>query len=248
MLNNDVAYGATTLPAGIRSRFIPNGNGITMHVLEAGYETEGRPCLLLLHGYPELAYSWRKVMLPLAAAGYHVVAPDQRGYGLTDGASPAYDDDLRPYSTLEHVRDIVGLVFALGHQSVAAVMGNDYGSGIAGYCALIRPDIFRAVVLMSPFAGAPSFGDGHRAAALSEPSIHEKLARLTPPRKHYVRYYATRAANDDMMNCPQGVHDFLRAYFHMKSGDWKQNRPFRLSGWTASELAKLPRCYVMGLD
>ena len=64
------------LPAAIRSRYVDNINGLRMHVLEAGFETRGRPCVLLLHGFPELAYSWRKVMLPLAAAGYHVVAPD----------------------------------------------------------------------------------------------------------------------------------------------------------------------------
>ena len=56
-----------------------------MHVLEAGFETKGRPCLLLLHGFPELAFSWRKVMPVLAEAGYHVIAPDQRGYGRTTG-------------------------------------------------------------------------------------------------------------------------------------------------------------------
>ena len=79
------------LPPGIRSRFVDNINGLRMHVLEAGFEAKGRPCLLLLHGFPELAYSWRKVMLPLAAAGFHVVAPDQRGYGRTTG----WDGDLR---------------------------------------------------------------------------------------------------------------------------------------------------------
>ena len=63
------------LPRGIRSRFVEGINGLTMHILEAGYEEKGRPCLLLLHGFPELAISWRKVMLPLAAAGFHVVAP-----------------------------------------------------------------------------------------------------------------------------------------------------------------------------
>jgi dipeptidyl aminopeptidase/acylaminoacyl peptidase len=79
------AYGNGTLPAGIRSRQIANVNGLTVHILEAGYETPGRPAILLLHGFPELAYSWRKVMPPLAAAGYHVIAPDQRGYGRTIG-------------------------------------------------------------------------------------------------------------------------------------------------------------------
>src|SRR5579864_1189891 len=84
-LNQNVAYGQSTLPPEIRSRFVKNVNGLTVHILEAGFETSGRPCVLLLHGFPELAYSWRRVMLPLASAGYHVVAPDQRGYGRTTG-------------------------------------------------------------------------------------------------------------------------------------------------------------------
>jgi len=65
---------AVLLP-GIRSRFLDDINGLRVHILEAGHETSGRPCVLLLHGFPELAYSWRKVMPPLAAAGVHVVAP-----------------------------------------------------------------------------------------------------------------------------------------------------------------------------
>jgi hypothetical protein len=70
-------YGNGTLPADIRSRNIANVNGLTVHALEAGYEAASRPAVLLLHGFPGLAYSWRKVMLPLARAGYHVIAPDQ---------------------------------------------------------------------------------------------------------------------------------------------------------------------------
>src|SRR4051812_46155263 len=66
---------------GIRSHNVDNGNGLQMHVLEAGDETPGCPTVLLLHGFPELAYSWRKVMPALAQAGYRVIAPDQRGYG-----------------------------------------------------------------------------------------------------------------------------------------------------------------------
>ena len=72
---NLAPYGNGTLPAGIRSRVVNNNNGLMVHVLEAGFETAGRPCALLLHGFPELAYSWRKVMLPLAKAGYHVDRP-----------------------------------------------------------------------------------------------------------------------------------------------------------------------------
>ena len=88
------AFRPTAIPRsrqGIRSRRVANVNGLTVHMLEAGYETPGRPAVLLLHGFPELAYSWRKVMLPLASAGYHVIAPDQRGYGRTTG----WDDSLR---------------------------------------------------------------------------------------------------------------------------------------------------------
>src|SRR5437870_1291732 len=66
------------LPQGVRSRFVNDVNGIRMHVLEAGFGSERRPAVLLVHGFPELAYSWRKVMLPIAAAGYHVIAPDLR--------------------------------------------------------------------------------------------------------------------------------------------------------------------------
>jgi pimeloyl-ACP methyl ester carboxylesterase len=70
---------------------------------------------------------------------------------------------------------------------------------------------------------------------------------LARPRKHYQWYYATRPANDDMMHCRQGVHAFLRAYYHHKSADWTQNKPFRLAGWTAEEMAKMPTYYIMDL-
>jgi pimeloyl-ACP methyl ester carboxylesterase len=88
----------------------------------------------------------------------------------------------------------------------------------------------------------------HEAPAAAGESIHDALAALTPPRKHYQWYYSTREANDNMWKCPQGVHDFLRAYYHHKSADWKRNRPFPLLSWTAAELAKLPTYYVMELD
>jgi pimeloyl-ACP methyl ester carboxylesterase len=140
---------ATVYPSGMRSRFVNDINGLTMHVLEAGFEDPGRPCVLLLHGFPELAYSWRKVMLPIAAAGFHVVAPDQRGYGETSGWDPDYDGDLDSFRFLNLVRDALWLVARLGYRSVAAVVGHDFGSPVAACCALIRPDVFRRVVLMS---------------------------------------------------------------------------------------------------
>jgi pimeloyl-ACP methyl ester carboxylesterase len=149
-------YGNATLPPGIRSRIVNNVNGLAMHALEAGFQTKGRPSILLLHGFPELAYSWRKVMLPLAAAGYHVVAPDQRGYGRTTGWDDTYDGNLDSFRLPNLVRDALGLVSALGHRSVAAVIGHNFGSPVAAYCAVIRPDVFRSVALMSaPFGGPP---------------------------------------------------------------------------------------------
>ena len=116
------------LPAGIRSRYVDNINGLRIHVLEAGFETPGRPCVLLLHGFPELAFSWRKVMPVLAAAGCHVIAPDLRGYGRTTGWDASYDSDLTPFRLLNLVRDALGLVSAFGYQSVEAVIGHDAGS------------------------------------------------------------------------------------------------------------------------
>lgn len=239
--NQNVVYGQATLPSGIRSRFVDNVNGLRVHMLEAGFESSGRPCVLLLHGFPELAYSWRKVMLPLAAAGFHVLAPDQRGFGRTTGWDSNYDGDLSSFSMLNMVRDALGLVFANGYRSVAAVVGHDAGSPMAAWCALIRPDVFRKVAMMSaPFGGTSAGGPVG--------NIDAQLAALPRPRKYYQRYYTTREANENMRNCPQGLHAFFRAYYYYKSADWKQNQPFPLKARTAEELAKMPTYYVMDLD
>ena len=240
------------LPSGIRSRDIDGINGLRVHVLEAGYETPGRPCVMLIHGYPELGFSWRKIMPQLAAAGYHVIAPDQRGYGRTTGCDTGYDADLAPFRMLNLVRDAVGLVAAFGRNHVDAVVGHDYGSSVAAWCALVRPDVFRKVALMSaPFAGPPKLPfdiANHPQGAKTPDPVHADLAALPRPRKHYQWYYATRPANADMMDAPQGLHAFLRGYYHHKSADWPGNTPSPLGGWTATELAKLPTYYVMDLD
>ena len=240
---------AAVLPAGVRARFVDDVNGLRVHLLEAGFETSGRPCVLLLHGFPELAYSWRKVMPALAAAGYHVVAPDQRGYGRTTGWDPDYDGDLASFRLLNLVRDMLGLVRALGYAHVAAVFGHDFGASVAAWCALVRPDVFGAVALMSaPFAGPPALPLGPMPAAPSGPTIHDALAALARPRKHYQWYYSTRPADRDMHRCAQGVHAFLRAYFHHKSADWPGNKPHKLRAWVADELAKMPTYYIMDRD
>src|SRR5258705_8875714 len=203
------------LPAGIRSRYVSNINGLSFHVLEAGFEEKGRPCVLLLHGYPELAYGWRKVMPALAAAGYHVIAPDQRGYGRTTGWDASYDGDLNSFRLLNLVRDALGLVSAFGYRSVASVVRHDLGSSLAPWCAPVRPDVFQSVALMSaPFAGPPLLpfdtANAPPRSKLDDP-VHRELAALPRPRKDYQWYYSTRQANADMHHAPQGVHDFLRA-------------------------------------
>jgi pimeloyl-ACP methyl ester carboxylesterase len=191
-------------------------------------------------------------MLPLADAGYHVVAPDQRGYGRTTGWDPAYDGDVGQFRMLNLVRDVLGLVSALGHRSVAAVIGHDFGSPVAAWCSLIRPDVFRSVVLMSaPFSGPPRLPFNtvaNRSVPRPGTTIHDDLAALERPRKHYQSYYSTPTANEDMWRAPQGVQAFLRAYYHYKSADWPGNQPSPLQSWTAAELAKLPTYYIMDAD
>jgi pimeloyl-ACP methyl ester carboxylesterase len=235
----------SVLPPGVRSRILAGINGLDVHILEAGWGVDDRPAVLLLHGFPEIAYSWRKVLPALAAAGYHAVAPDLRGYGRTTGWDNRYDTDLAPFRFLNYVRDAMGVVAALGHDSVHAVVGHDFGTVPAAVAALVRPDLFERLVLMSaPFAGPPPRVSPDPAPG---PDLHAVLAALPRPRKHYQWYFSTDGANDDMWHAPQGVHDFLRAYFHYKSGDWAGNQPFPLASRAAEELAKMPTYYVMDL-
>jgi pimeloyl-ACP methyl ester carboxylesterase len=244
-------YGNGTLVSGIRSRTVTNINGLSMHVLEAGFEKPDRLLLLLLHGYPDLCYSWRKIMVPLAVEGYHVIAPDQRGYGRTTGWDDAYDVDLGAFSLLAMVRDALALVHAFGYRHVAAVVGHDAGSQIAAWCALTRPDVFRAVIINGSFrCGPPAlpFDTANRssAAAASEDGVHKiwaKLAALQPSRKHYWQYYGSREANDNLHHPPQGLHDFLLGYFYLKSANWKGNEPTAFKDVT--EMAQIPGYYVM---
>lgn len=114
-------------------------NGIRMHVAEAG---EG-PLVVLCHGFPESWYSWRHQLPALAEAGYHAVAPDQRGYGQTDAPEP-----IDRYTQLHLVGDVVGLLAALGSDS-AVIAGHDWGAPVAWNAAAWRPDLFRAVVGLS---------------------------------------------------------------------------------------------------
>lgn len=126
----------------MRSNFV-TANGIRIHYLEAG---EG-PLVVMLHGFPESWHSWRHQLTALADAGYRAVAPDLRGYGQTERP-----EALEAFDIFQLTGDVVGLVNALGEQS-AVIVGHDWGALITAYAALFRPDLFRAVILLSvPYA------------------------------------------------------------------------------------------------
>jgi pimeloyl-ACP methyl ester carboxylesterase len=129
------------MSAEIRHRTV-EANGIRIHLAEAG---DG-PLVVLCHGFPESWYSWRHQLTALAEAGYHAVAPDQRGYGQTDRP-----ESIAAYTLLHLVGDLVGVLDALG-AGTAVVVGHDWGAPVAWHAALLRPDRFRAVVGLSvPF-------------------------------------------------------------------------------------------------
>lgn len=194
-------------------------------------------------------------MPSLAQAGYYVVAFDQRGYGRTTGwdTRPFHEVDLRTFAFTNLVRDVIILVNRLGYHQVDCVIGHDFGCVPASLCALIRPDMFKKVVLMGhPFLGTPAlpFDTSPEQEAASsrddpQPDLHEELAKLPQPKKHYRWYYSTASASADM-SPPAGLKDFLRPYFHLKSAD-AHNDPQPIAALTAHELDKLPPYYIMPL-
>lgn len=119
-------------------------NGINMHYVEAGTG----PLVVLCHGFPESWYSWRHQIHALAEAGYRVVAPDQRGYGETEAP-----ESIEAYTVFHLVGDVVGLVKSLG-EDTAVIVGHDWGSPVAWNSALLRPDLFTAVVSLSVPTGS----------------------------------------------------------------------------------------------
>jgi pimeloyl-ACP methyl ester carboxylesterase len=118
---------------GISQRRVDT-NGIRLNIAE-----QGTGPLVLLHGFPESWYSWRHQFAPLANAGYHVIAPDMRGYGSSDKP-----EAIEAYNQVEVVNDIIGLVSATGHDT-AVVIGHDWGAPTAWRCALMHPDKVTAV-------------------------------------------------------------------------------------------------------
>jgi pimeloyl-ACP methyl ester carboxylesterase len=154
-------------------------NGLRMHLAEAG---DG-PLVLLLHGFPESWYSWRHQLGVLAAAGYHAVAPDQRGYGRTDAPH-----EVAKYSIVHLVGDVVALLNALGVDA-AVLVGHDWGAPVAWHTAQLRPDRVRGVVGLSvshrprgsrpPVAAIPeALGENHYLLYFQQHGIADaELAR-----------------------------------------------------------------------
>ncbi|KAH7919403.1 alpha/beta-hydrolase [Leucogyrophana mollusca] len=240
---------------------------LDMHILEAfpsGTDPTATsfPLILLLHGFPELAYSWRKIIVPLADAhsGYHVVAPDLRGFGRTkprayveNPRQVQYDDPLAPFHILAVAEDVRSLVRALGYTSVAMFVGHDFGSPLAGHCVIAHPDMYKSVVFMSaPFTGVdrpPSLVDQSTDGKATTPgkptaspvaTVASALAALDPPRRHYTAYFCTPGANSDMLAGDEaGLYEFLRGYIYMKGGKWIGNTTHPLPSASASSLPSI---------
>ena len=197
-------------------------------------------------------------MLPLAKAGYHVIAPDQRGYGRSGGTDVKFDDDLAPFSTLNRVRDMMALVNALGHRNVALVVGHDFGSPVAGWCALTRPgrlslggDDERAVRRRR----ALPFNTATHRRKPAQP-VHGRARAST---NELAKLAAAAQALSDLLHDARGERE------HVASAAGRAQFPARLlpheerrlggrtsrSRWrttAATEMAKLPRYYVMDLN
>lgn len=248
---NDADLPPLPLPAGLRERQInSSASDLSYHIIEAG--EKGRPLILLLHGFPELAYSFRKIMPALAQHGFYAVAFDQRGFGRTTGwDNLGFDQvDLRTFSQTNLVRDVMVLALRLGYHQVECVVGHDFGCVPAAWSAVARPDIFRHVVLMShPFTGSselPFDADFNEEKDQAKPDLHKELSKLSPPRKHYRWYYSTAQASQEM-SPRKDLDVFLRGYFHLKSADSPTN-PQPIEAMTAEQLSKLPPYYIMPLE
>ncbi|MDQ2904297.1 MAG: alpha/beta hydrolase [Ktedonobacteraceae bacterium] len=192
----------TTMTGGVTHRFIET-NGIRMHLAEQG---QG-PLVLLCHGFPESWYSWRFQLSALAEAGYHVVAPDQRGYGQTDRPDP-----IEAYTIFHLVGDMVGLLDALGEEQ-AIIVGHDWGANVAWNAALMRPDRFPTVIVLSiPYAPR---GPAHGPHATIRPT--EAMKRMAGDRFFYQLYFQQPGVAEAELE--RNVRTTMRRLLYAASGD-----------------------------
>jgi pimeloyl-ACP methyl ester carboxylesterase len=191
--------------ADVNHRFIDT-NGISMHIAEQG---EGS-LVVLCHGFPECWYSWRHQLPALAAAGYHVVAPDQRGYGQTDRPEP-----IEAYHILQLTGDMVGLVHALDAER-AIIVGHDWGAPVAWHCALLRPDLFRAVALLSVPYLQRSWED-------IRPT--EAMRRIAGEQEFYQLYFQEPGTAEAELEAD--VRATMRTFLYAASGDAPPEKRWR---------------------
>lgn len=237
--------------------------GLSIHVLQCG--DPKNKMILLLHGFPELAFSWRKVIPLLARAGYFVIAPDMRGYGKTvpSGADPSanstlrYTDGIDGFGMVDTISEVISLVYTSQEEHgfsmpvVECVIGHDMGSAVAATLALIRPDIFKRLIMMSaPFTGVPASPavDSGKALQARRTALMD-LSKLSPPRQHYQLYFCRPDANQDWMASKQGLKNLYQGYYYYKSGLHSENRPKPLGdAWAADKLTQMPEYYIMRQD
>jgi pimeloyl-ACP methyl ester carboxylesterase len=182
-------------------------NGISMRVAEQG----SGPLVVLLHGFPEGWYSWRHQLPALAAAGFHAVAPDQRGYGGTDRPGP-----IEAYDIFSLVADVVGLVDALGERQ-AVVVGHDWGAPVAWHCGLLRPDVFRAVGLLSVPYLQRSWGD---------PRPTDAMRLIAGDGEFYQLYFQTPGRAEAELEAD--VRRAMTMFLYSLSGDAPPEKRWRL--------------------
>jgi pimeloyl-ACP methyl ester carboxylesterase len=179
----------------VRHRIV-RANGIDIHVAEAGHG----PTVVLLHGFPELWYSWRHQLCSLPAAGYHVIAPDLRGYGGT--GAPA---DPRRYTLREHLADLTGMLDVLGVEH-AALVGHDQGAAVAWAAAQLLRERFPALVALgvgfSPRAPRP---------------LTEMILQNNPGKFNVVLYFQAPGSAEAELDADPAKT--LRMTLHALSGD-----------------------------
>ncbi|WP_197521270.1 alpha/beta fold hydrolase [Mycobacterium sp. E787] len=187
-------------------------NGIRMHYVDEGHG----PLVLLLHGYPFLWYLWRNQIRAVAASGYRVVAPDQRGYGQTEAP-----DAVAAYDITHLVGDVVGLMSALGEKS-AVLVGQDWGSPVVFNAVLMRPDLFRGVLMMCspPQARGPVPPLATMRAALDQKGLD-----------FYQEYLGRPEIAQEIM---RDLRSFLLGIFYSTSGCCPDDEQWR-SMWTKDE-------------
>lgn len=219
----------------LKSRIIRNINGLNINILENNVKKKKDNTILMLHGFPEISFSFRYLMKFFANKGFYCLAPDQRGYGKTISVKTK---KLDLFSVINLTKDISALIKSLDINEYHLI-GHDFGSYVSCYLSLLYPKNILSITTMSmPFSGPPNIKSINKLATLNQ-----KLSKLK--KKHYQHYFASHRAPSNIMKSRQGLDKFFRSYFHYKSYDYKKNKPFKLKNFSAKEMSKMPEYYIM---